>query len=282
MSIVIKDSTHAQPIARVKKEKTIIYLLETDDSIKPIKKNSRNFKCPRCGKSISKKDSFLYHIKNSCDKKLPVEVRYRTDNEIIPIPLEMHNILFISGPPRSGKTYYVNQYAKSFKKIFDRTIFYFTRNPSDPSLQEDIYTKIMISEITEPILLETLRDSLCIFDDIEDSTVSPKVIKYVYSLINDICKNGRHENISIAFLNQEMTMHQRTKCILSQMTELVIFPQYTSKYNATYVMHKYLGMNQKSIEYVYTLPSRWVSLRRIAPQYAISQHEVYMIGCEMF
>jgi hypothetical protein len=283
MSIVIKDSKYAVPIAKIKKTEDIIYIEEEpDDHVKPPeRKKGKPMTCPKCKAVIPPNQSFLFHLKNSCTVKKPLEVKLQTDNQIIPLPQEMHNIIFVSGPPKSGKTYYVNQYARLFKKIYKRTVYYFTRNKTDPSLTESVYTKILTDDIDldNPFTLECLADSLCIFDDIEDSQ-NPSITKYLYSLLNDIIKNGRHQNISVIFCNQEMTMHLRTKAILSQMTELVIFPAYTSKYNAKYVMDKYMGMSPTSIAYIYKIPSRWVTIRRVAPQYVLSQHMVYVIGYE--
>lgn len=280
-TITTVDSPDSTPIAKVASINKIIYLKETSDKPKkPINLKSK-YVCPYCKTELAKTESYLYHIKNNCvaQQTRVADISYQTDYEISPIPLEMHNIIFVSGPPRSGKTYWVNMYATAYKKIFERDIFYFTRNKSDDSLNEKVYTKILTSEIERPIQMDDIENSLCIFDDIEDSQ-HPLVTKYLYTLLDDITKNGRHAGkagISVIFCNQETTMYRRTKTILSQMTEFVFFPNYTSKHSATYVLEQYLGLDQQAISYIYTLPSRWVSVRRIAPQYIISQHNIFLV-----
>lgn len=282
-TISTSDSPDATPIAKIEKTGTIIFLNEnTEKPKKAIKLQHHRIQCPYCQEVMKTSEGYLYHLKNDCNicsRKKKSDLMYTNDNEISPIPLEMHNIIFLSGPPRSGKTYWVNQYATAFKKIFSREVYYFTRNKSDESLNEDIYNKILTSEIEHPYTMDELANSLCIFDDIEDSQ-HPKVTKYLYTLLDDIIKNGRHAGragISVIFCNQETTMYRRTKTILSQMTEFVFFPNYTSKCNANYVLEKYLGLHPDQVSYIYTLPSRWIDVRRIAPQYVLSQHNVYLL-----
>ena len=280
--ITLKDTPNAVPIAQVNETNEIIYMKEAPEQIRQtIKHNKNRESCGYCHMEVDKKETYLYHLKNMClvyGKKVQ-ENSFISNMEISPIPQEMHNIIFVSGAPRSGKTYWVNMYSTMYSKIFGRQIFYFTRNQFDESLNEDLYTKILTSSIKKPIELETLSNSLCIFDDIEDSQY-PKVTKYLYNLMDDIIKNGRHAGdagISIIFCNQETTMYRRTKTILSQMSEFVFFPNFTSKRAAIYVLEAYLGLSAEEIKYIYRLPTRWIMVRRISPQYFISQHNIMLL-----
>lgn len=219
---------------------------------------------------------------NTEDEKRGEEY-YETNNKLSVIPLEEHNIIFVAGAPNSGKSYWTNQYALLYKKIFNRRIILFTRNEEDDTYKKDkkIYTKILIDETMKKYDLSELKNSLVIFDDIETAQ-HPQVTKYLYSLMDDIIKNGRHENISVIFCNQQMRMYLKTRNILENMTAIVIFPKYTSKFHLGKVLRDHLDMSPDEMKYAYELPSRWVYIRKICPKYIIHEHGVYIVGREKY
>lgn len=285
MSVSFKETKNSIPIAKIKGTDKIIYFDNSVSLFKPLPtKNIKShvYPCPYCKKVIKRKENLIYHLTHDkCPKKGKSEAKIETNKDIIPIPRDEHVVLFVSGPPGSGKTYFVNQYAKYYNKIYDRRIILFTRNVEDETLDNDLYIKILIEKKLPTLKLEHLKDSLVIFDDIESSEY-PATTKYLYDLLNDIIKNGRHQNISCIFTNQQLRMFMRTRVILENMTDLVIFPKYGSKYHMDNVMKIYLGMAKSEIDYLYSVESRWVSIRRICPKYMISQHLVYIVGSEVY
>lgn len=291
MSLTYRDSKNAIPIAKIRGSKELIYLLPNSEVFSdiPIKNvKEATYKCPYCKKIISTKQNYIYHIKHEgvCKKKhihsdYTNEIKTDELEEIVKLPLDDHEIIFVSGPPKSGKSYWVNEYVKMYKKIFDeRKVVLFTRLNEDDTLKadEDLYMRITIDKnlINEKLKLDDLANSLVIFDDIESSEY-PKVTKYLYSLMNDIIKNGRHANISVIITNHDLRGGQKTRDILMNMTMLVIFPQSGSVYHLTRCLHDYIGLSKSQMDKILNIKSRWVAISREFPQYIIYQRGVYML-----
>lgn len=291
MSITLTASKSAVPIAKDKKANKIIYFEDISNGL-PIlpSKNVKQFKyiCPSCKKDLKRKTTFIEHVLHTCKNKEDIDrkkVKYETLNElmVIPRPQEQHQIIFVSGPPGSGKSHYTNDFSKAFKKLYGARIILFTRNTEDETLDEELYEKVLIDDIdiNKKFDPEEFRDCLVIFDDIESST-KPKVTKYMYQLLSDLAKNGRHVNCTVIYTNQEAMLGIRTKTILRICSDFVIFPKFASKHEVPQVLRKYFGMNQNQIDYVLNVNSRWACIRKIAPQYVIHQHGIYIIGCEIY
>lgn len=293
MSITTVDSRGSIPIAKDITNKKIVYFADNDELLAPLPThnvNAHTYKCPNCGKVITAKHNYIYHVQKSCPNKKPTTTKCISESgSLVPIPQETHNVIFVAGPPGSGKSYYVNRYARMFKKLFNRRLILFTRNADDPSMDNtpsgkpsEAYEKYIIDDELPVMDLEELRNSLVIFDDIE-TAMFPKQTKYLFNLLNDTIKNGRHYNISVIFTNQQLRMYKRTKCIFEDMTELVIFPRTTSKYHATQVMTGYMSISKSSVNYIFDMPTTqymWVSIRRVAPQFVITPFMAYLIGYE--
>ena len=202
------------------------------------------------------------------------------------MPQDDHEIIFVSGPPKCGKSYWVNQYVKKYKDIFDnRKVFLFTRLQHDVTLEKDIdnYIKIFITDsfITDPFKLEDFTNSLCIFDDIESSEF-PKATQKAFNLLDDICRNGRHHNISCILCHQETRMGKKTKPLLTMITSLVIFPKTGNIYQMSHVLKEQIGMSKSQINKVMSLSSRWVVINRACPQYIMYDKGVYLLNKDVY
>jgi hypothetical protein len=122
MSITITESKEAVPIAKVKGTETIIYFEQSPKIVLPTipHKNIKmhTYICPFCKKTIQKKSDYINHVLHVCKQKTnELSNKYETLEEVIIIPRNEHAIIFVSGPPDSGKTYTINQYAKAYKRI---------------------------------------------------------------------------------------------------------------------------------------------------------------------
>ena len=72
----------------------------------------------------------------------------------------------------------------------------FSSLPSDESLDKIKPKRIKLDEkrYTDPIKVDELRESICIFDDI-DVISEKKVRKAVYDVLNQVLEIGRHYKI---------------------------------------------------------------------------------------
>ena len=294
MSLTFMDSKTAIPIAKISGSDKLIYLLPDSDVFQEIPKrniNQYSYKCPYCKTILKSKQSLVHHITHSCEKKSSIAmhtkpcIKLDLGDQLIKLPNDDHEIIFATGPPGCGKSYWVNEYVKMYKKIFDRDVFLITRLEKDQTLakDEDKYIKINVDQtvLDEPPKLNDFENSLVIFDDIESSEF-PKATQAMYNLLDDMCKNGRHHNISVILCNQEVRMGKKTKPILTMLTMLVIFPKTGNIYQMSHVLKEQIGMSKNQIEHIMSLNSRWCCISRASPQYVLYEHGCYMLNKEIY
>jgi hypothetical protein len=293
MSLTFYDSPNAIPVAKDITKNKIIYLLPLSTVYKPIPQRDKvyqtEYRCPYCKTEYKTEYSLKRHLSKYCKERpdnMPVKCKIEINGMygLVKLPQE-REIIMISGPPKAGKTYFTNEYAKMAKTIYNKNIVLFTCHKSDETMNKDEsqYNRIVIGEqiLKDKYTLEDLKDTLCIFDDIESSSF-PKVTTYLYELLNDIIKNGRHHNISVIFTNQMGQMGQRTKNILQLMSELVIFPMSGSVHSMKYVLAEYIGCSKQQINKILNLKSRWVAISREAPQYVCYERGIYLLNADIY
>ena len=182
------------------------------------------------------------------------------------------------------KTYFIDKYATKYHKLFGRMVVYITRNEEDDTLKknEDLYTKILIDKhFPMNLTMKSLKNCLVIMDDIENSNF-PEITAYLYRLLDEIIKCGRHYNISIIFSNQQARQYKKTRNILENASLFVFFnPKQKSDQTIAIYKNK-IGLSPKDIEHINNIEGRWVAIRRTAPMYVVSQFETYLIGCEYY
>jgi len=292
MSLSFKPKANSIPIAKIKGTKNVIFLLPDDDTFQIIPdSNVREciYKCSYCGVTVSSKQQLIYHIKSRCKNTKNVRDIYPsisiTQGIIQKLPLDDHEIIFITGPPKCGKTYWMNEYVKLYKKIFGGRVIIFSMHKQDPTLSKDIENYILV-DVTDDLLnekfeLKDLANSLVIFDDINSSKF-PKATKYLLNLMEDISCNGRHHSINLIYINQECRAGQITKKILTMFTALVIFPSSGETYQCEKLLKEYCGMNKSRLSRIMAMDTRWVMFSRPKPQYIITEKSVSILGKELY
>lgn len=212
-----------------------------------------------------------------------------TDDTLIPLPRkDKREILYIAGPQDSGKSYYTAMYLKEFQKIFKkRDILVFSRLNKDISLDSIKNIKrIKLDDdiLDDPIKLDELKDSCCVFDDIENS-VDKNMQSYLENLINDVIQNGRdHENknnkdqIYVIVTNHQITDYRKTRDLLNECTSITVFPQSGSSYGITRCLKLYCGLSQKDIDKILKLPSRWVTIYKRFPNYCLYEKGCFLLS----
>jgi hypothetical protein len=205
--------------------------------------------------------------------------------EKLPLPIEEHEVIFATGPPKCGKSYWVNEYVKAFKFMIGSPVYRISRVEHDETLEKNkknyIHIPVTDEMVKDPFKLEDFSNSLVIFDDIESSEF-PKATKKCYDLLGDMCKNGRHHKIAVIFCNQESRMGLKTKPILSTVTTLVIFPQNASLYQTERLLKEHVGMSKIQVNDALHLNSRWMVISKASPQYVLYEHGVYLLGKELY
>lgn len=193
---------------------------------------------------------------------------------------------YICGPSGCGKSTQASILAENFMKMFPGKPFYlFSRTDAedDPALirLKPIQIRIDKSLIDNPIDItkELTGGCLILFDDC--NTISDnKLKKAVEHLMNDIMEVGRKLKIWIVITSHLIIPSDKTfaRTVLNEMHTLTVFPQAGSGYQITYVLKNYFSLNKKQIEEIINLPSRWVTISKLFPQYVIHENGCYLLN----
>jgi Cdc6-like AAA superfamily ATPase len=204
---------------------------------------------------------------------IPIIDLYKNDNE-------KANHIYIAGATGSGKTYYLSRYLKYATKAHPKKKIYVFSDVEEDDLidkyKQVIRIKLNDELIDTPIEPHELKNSICIFDDI-DSISNKKLRATVENLRDSLLKRGRHENIKVICTNHLLTDYKGTRILLSECSQIVFFPKSGSTNGINYLLSKYIGLNKKQVADIYNLPSRAVCIHKSYPQIVISDKEIYLL-----
>jgi len=178
-------------------------------------------------------------------------------------------LILIFGPSGSGKSYLTSKFVNEFKKgrpTYDT--FLFSRLEDDPSLDFE-YTHVPLdAEILENVDVESLENSIVIFDDTETPN-DKTVMKLIDNLKDLISMEGRHYNITMIITTHQACNYNRTRLILNECQKYVIFPQGNGKRQMQNMFCTYGGMSKNQFEKVLQLKTRWCMLNTSYPNYIV-------------
>ena len=238
-----------RPIARIdggKNDKKIISLSDADES--------NGFK------NIRLKEGKFSHIPN-------------TD--------QVRDILYITGPSGSGKSWYANTYIKNYKKTYPKNnIYMFSPVVEDESISSDIKrVKLDDRMVTDPLKIGELAESLVIFDDI-DVIKDKKLREAIYALLNEVLEVGRHIKVSCIITNHLPTNGKETRRMLNEAHAITYFPAAGSKVQLNRLLEQYIGMDKKDIKKAKQSGSRWVTVFKNYPQFVMTENEMYLLSTD--
>jgi len=220
------------------------------------------------------------------------------DFHIIP-NLQNRQIIYVAGASGSGKSYFTAHFIRDFlalDKNKSKKVYIFSRLAEDKvfdniikseekrvasSKSEDVppvrVHRVTINEslITDPIDIqnEVEKGSLLVFDDTE--TLTGKVAKAVYALIDDVLQCGRHFNLSMVITSHLINGNNRnfTRMVHNESHFTVLFPYGLSRKHINYYAENYLGISKAQIAMFYKL-GRSVVISKHYPQYILSDAQI--------
>jgi len=198
--------------------------------------------------------------------------------QMVPDLTKEREILYITGPSGSGKSTFTRRYIEELrKKKKDMPVYLFSAVKQDESLDSIEPKRIKLDEslISDPIELEDLADSLCIFDDC-DVISDRNVREAVYQILNQILETGRHTKTYCIVTNHLATNGRDTRRILNETHAFVFFPS-SATGRTVHFLIDYVGLDRKTIKYIKSQQSRSCVIFKNYPQMYLLEREVGLL-----
>ena len=308
---------------RIKQE--IFYDPQTKDEDKPVKQDKMGrYICPSCQKGIARIDNFRNHLK-ICKLKIVIEElksdlkdkRYFKEYEVLPgnrLELLFHFNpsqqlrMYISGQAGVGKSYLIAQLLQEYVRRYEnRRIFVFSMIPQDKDIdavveehgliESELFMRVdlkLFSQINSKNKIDTniqipvidsFKNSLCIFDDIDKiPKTMGNTLKNIDALKDQILATGRDHNyqgddIDIIVSNHQVLGGVRTSEILQQANYVVFFPQGLSSHGIKTACLKYLSMEPEHVNRILKVngPHQYVIVHRDVPSFVLEQKKIWLI-----
>lgn len=185
---------------------------------------------------------------------------------------------FIGGPQGSGKSVLSGELAEQWKRIHPKgKIYLFSKCDKDPALDWLHPIRIALDPAIKSAEPAKFKGSLCIFDDVDVGT-NKEILADVQRLRDDLLENGRKQNVSVITTSHLFSDWQRTRKAMNETELLCFFPHSGSTFQIKNVLKNYIGLDKPTIERVLNLPSRWVCISRVSPQFVLCANSAFMLA----
>jgi ABC-type glutathione transport system ATPase component len=313
-SLSFEKSKGATPIAQVKGgdyDKEVLYLTNEDNAIKKAPKkeiNGLNYSkdMKNMGLKKNQQASMIYKLQEAMAKGIPVEMLMENENvkdlynkiqeddkndtsivlptdssfHLIPTPdPKVRQVWYITGQSGSGKSYIARGLAEYYKKIFpEREIYLVSKLNEDSTLDtmkigkpKRINVQSLMDDYPD---IKEFQNCMIIFDDYD--SFPDKTGKVVQQLIDDLAIQGRHTNTTMLCLTHFTTNYKKTRLLLGEATNIVVYPQSTSSHALKYLLGTHFGLGKEDLAELKKL-GRWVSIGKNYPSYLISEHTAKLL-----
>ena len=218
---------------------------------------------------------FIYLLEEGDGKK---EIKI-PDGIIVPLP-QKHIVekLYVSAPSGAGKSTFVGNWLIEARRMFKKIpIYVFSSIKSDPALDPiGVFRVPMNADVLDSCVPEELKNSIIVLDDTD--TIQDKEVGEIVEGIRDwILEQGRHFNERIIITSHLLMNHAHTRRILNEATAVCFFPRSGATYPIKRFLKEYVGLEQKMIEKILKLPSRWVCVYKTYPMYILHEHGAFLI-----
>jgi len=209
---------------------------------------------------------------------LPPEQKFQQ----VPDKNTERQILYITGASGSGKSTYIANYCKQYKRIFPKNeIYVFSALGEDESLDVIKPNRVKIDErmMSDPLSVDDFVDSMVIFDDI-DVISDKKLRESVYQLLNSLLETGRHTRSSICISNHLATNGKDTRRVLNEAHSVIYFPHSGAAKQLKYLLMEYLGMDKSSMSKIKKMKTRWCCIFKNYPTIAMTERSMWLLADE--
>ena len=194
-------------------------------------------------------------------------------------PKDFREIVYIYGASGCGKSALCRQYIDEYRLEFPMNkVYLFSLKEGDVTLDDKNIIKIPNQlDILKEIDIETLKDSLVIFDDCEgyDKSITNEQIE-ISRIQDNISQIARDRRIFCIVTTHLACKGNKTKIILNECHKIISFPGRVPYRSFKYLMGEYGGLDGKEIKRMWKIPSRWVCINKENPRYVLFEE-----GCEI-
>jgi hypothetical protein len=190
-------------------------------------------------------------------------------------------MVLVSGCSGSGKSTWTGQYILAYHSMFPKNrVIIISKKLEDPEYDKYRFIKRLDIDETllqdQPLTAADFKDSLVIFDDIEN--ITPTLLKSeVYRIKDDLIETGRSDNVYIILCTHLSMNGKETRRDLNETDTFVIFPGNSSPYQLKRLLINYGGLDIKEVDRIIKAPSRWVAVFRHAPRHVVTENEIYLL-----
>jgi hypothetical protein len=234
--------------------------------------------------ALVKSDNFL--INNRLlytDKPSDLGDKYITvsNGEFLIYPQKTPERVYIVGPSKCGKSYTCGVYCKNYNKAFPKNkIIMFTPHKKDTAYDE--VKNMVIVDINdeslydEPLNIIVLSNKLVIFDDC-DNVQSKNARLFLDNLEKDLIMNSRKNNTYVISLAHMMMNGQSTRHKIAEATRTIFFCNSGSTFHIKRYLSIYCGFDREMITRILNIPSRWLCVCNVSPQYVLYDKGCFLI-----
>lgn len=192
-----------------------------------------------------------------------------SNKSFFPLPLG-DNVIYVSGRRGAGKSTFCSDYMRYYADITKNKVFLISKHADDESIKmPNRSIRIPIDELMN-LQMSELSNSLMVFDDINDATLTAKETSELYKYLVDCIENSRHNNISIVITSHMMADYKKTRPYLYESNAIVFFPNHSNIAQVEKVLRGYYSLSSSQITDLLNLKSRWIYLSTTGKKYVIA------------
>ena len=214
-------------------------------------------------------------------KKISLDANTDDKFQIVPNINTEREVIFISGSSGSGKSFFIKQYIKEYKRVHPKNKIWLISVLDDNEFSKYGCKKIDVIKLVQVMpeikdLMKDLANSLIIFDD-SDSFKDKSIKGFVWGLLDNIAQTGRHFNISMCVSSHVLSNYSQTKLILLESHRVVVF---MNNYNLKMKMflETYCNLDKNVINKLKNVKSRWICINKSYPISWISEKQMEIVN----